>query len=287
MARKFAPGSAPAMVGIALALQSLGGWTEALTLLREARSIDPRSASTTYRLARALAWTRQYDEAERMADTVKKLSTSNLSYYEAKAISYLGQGNVDQARGELREAMRLVDSNRAVAYFATYYDLYWLLDEPQRQIALRLTPAAYDDDRGAWGLVMTALYRASGDKAKSTAYADSARIALQAQVAASNDAQTHVLYGLALAYSGRSDEATREVERGLAVEGRDDSFNGSYFLHQLVRVHLLNGQQDKALDRIERLLQIPYFISPAWLRVDPTFAPLKGNPRFEKLAGGT
>jgi len=30
---------------------------------------------------------------------------------------------------------------------------------------------------------------------------------------------------------------------------------------------------------------MPYYLSPGWLRIDPTFAPLKGNPRFERLAG--
>ena len=25
---------------------------------------------------------------------------------------------------------------------------------------------------------------------------------------------------------------------------------------------------------------------PGWLRIDPTFAPLKGNPRFERLVTG-
>jgi hypothetical protein len=32
---------------------------------------------------------------------------------------------------------------------------------------------------------------------------------------------------------------------------------------------------------------IPYYLSPAWLRIDPEFAPLRGNPRSERLAGGT
>jgi hypothetical protein len=31
---------------------------------------------------------------------------------------------------------------------------------------------------------------------------------------------------------------------------------------------------------------MPYHLSPGWLRIDPAFAPLKGNPRFEKLAAG-
>ena len=27
----------------------------------------------------------------------------------------------------------------------------------------------------------------------------------------------------------------------------------------------------------------PYYLSPAWLAIDPNFAPLKGHPRFERL----
>jgi hypothetical protein len=37
------------------------------------------------------------------------------------------------------------------------------------------------------------------------------------------------------------------------------------------------------LERLERLLAIPYYLSPGWLRVDPTFDPLRKHPRFVKL----
>ena len=42
-------------------------------------------------------------------------------------------------------------------------------------------------------------------------------------------------------------------------------------------------EQDKSIDILERLLEIPYYLSPAWLRIDPEFTPLRGNPRFERL----
>jgi hypothetical protein len=65
-----------------------------------------------------------------------------------------------------------------------------------------------------------------------------------------------------------------------------DGYTGAYNQHQLVRIYLLVGEPAKALDRLEPLLKMPYYLSPGWLPIDPTFAPLKGNPRFDKLVAG-
>ena len=62
-----------------------------------------------------------------------------------------------------------------------------------------------------------------------------------------------------------------------------DAFTGAYLQHQLVRIYMVLGEREKALDLLEPLLRIPYYLSPGWLSIDPNFAPLKGHPRFEKL----
>jgi hypothetical protein len=65
-----------------------------------------------------------------------------------------------------------------------------------------------------------------------------------------------------------------------------DTDNGPYFQHQLVRAHMLVGEPEKALDKLEPLLKIPCYLSPGWLRIDPNFDPLRKNPRFQKLVAG-
>ena len=62
--------------------------------------------------------------------------------------------------------------------------------------------------------------------------------------------------------------------------------NAPYMQHQLVRIYILVGEPDKAIDHLESLLKIPYNLSPAWLKIDPSFDPLRKNPRFQKLVGG-
>jgi serine/threonine-protein kinase len=87
---------------------------------------------------------------------------------------------------------------------------------------------------------------------------------------------------------GDKTEAVREGERAVALQPiTKDAYGGPYVQHLLARIYLLIGEHEKALDRLELLLRIPYFLSPGWLRIDPTFAPLKGNPRFERLVNGT
>ena len=128
-----------------------------------------------------------------------------------------------------------------------------------------------------------------GNPAQARVYADSARLAFEEQLRATpEDGQLHAFRGLALAYLGRKAEAIAEGERGVAlVPISRDAYVGAYLQHQLARIYMLVGEPEKALDQLEPLLKIPYYLSPGWLRIDPTFDPLRKHPRFQKLVEGS
>jgi len=281
------PSNAELLRGIGQAEQTLGRWDASLDHLRQAQRLDPRSAGAAQALTQNLLWTRRYDEALVSADRWIGVAPGNLLAYETKAMILVSRGDLAAARAIVEKPPAAFPVTRFVAYLATYYEMYWLLSQEQRDLLLRLPPSEFDDDRASWGLSLAGVAAIRGDERIARAYGDSARIALEEQLRdAPEDGQLHCLYGVALAYAGRKADAIREGQRGVASRPISaDAFSGPYFQHQLARIYILVGEPEKAIDQLEPLLGMPYYLSPTWLRADPTFDPLRKNPRFQRLAG--
>jgi eukaryotic-like serine/threonine-protein kinase len=287
--RSLAPENADLLGSAAFAEMSLGRWGAAVEHLRQAERLDPLSAAKPRLLGDALLRLRRYAEAREAVDRSLALAPATLPSIEAKAMTFLGEGDLDGARAVLKTAPKDVEPTTLVAHVANFFDLVWVLDERQRELLVRLTQSAFDDDEGLWGLSLTQAYALKGDAANVNIYADAARKAFEEHLRATpNDAQRHVLLGLTLAYLGRKEEAIREGQRGVALQPvARDAFDGPYEQHQLVRIYMLVGEPEKALDQLEPLLKTPYYLSPGWLRIDPNFDPLRSNPRFQKLVAGS
>jgi serine/threonine-protein kinase len=265
-----------------------GGRIEtSLTKLERARDLDPRSGTTLSLLHQAYVLSGRYAEAMDAGEAARAIVPGDLNLVEWQAIAHVAQGDLKAARGVVQAAIEGNFSAPAVAaFFGGYQEMGWVLEEREQQLLLRLTPAAFDNDRAWWGQSLATAYWQRGNATMARAYADSSLPTSAQQIESSpNDAQLLVLHGLMLAYAGRGEEAKALVAR---VEPMVTSLtsNANYVRWQLVRISLALGDTEDAITRLEELVKQPYFITPAWLRIDPTFRSLKGNPRFEQLVSG-
>jgi len=256
--------------------------------LEQSQALDPRSAIAASRLSRYLIRLRDYPGARVAAERGYALGQDVSNVHEMLMVA-LAEGDLARARSIVAEGNARFGRPTMLPYVGVYYDTYWALDTEDLKVLSTFGPERFGGERAQWALVQAQVQHRLGNAALTRAYADSARLAFQQQLQHTpNDPQANVLYGLSLAYLGRAADAVAAGERGtgLAPIARD-AWSGPYYQHQLVRIYMLLGEKEKALDLLEPLLRMPYHLSSGWLRIDPTFDPLRGNPRFEKLAAGT
>jgi tetratricopeptide (TPR) repeat protein len=272
------------MAGAGLIEVVLGRLDAAVARLNRAEAIDPRSLAVAEYLGVALYLQRRWAEARRAFDRALSLVPTDLGVLEFRLSTFLSEGDLEGARRALTETPPEVDRSQLAAILAEH-DLFWLLDRPTRDRVLVASPAAFDGDRGRWGVTLAEGHRLQGNTRLARAYADSARVALEKQLeGAPDDGFLLVNRGRALAMLGRKNEAIAAGERAHAIMPvTRDALFGPQIQQRLVGIYLIVGEREKALGKLEPLLTVPYWLSPGWLRLDPTFDPLRGHPRFERM----
>jgi eukaryotic-like serine/threonine-protein kinase len=332
LALRASPNDVDIMTGLAQSQLLLGHAADAVTLLGRAEALDPRSLSTIAALSEAYGSAGRFDAATdaanrglridptregllselslaRMAagdasgaraavDRALALDPTSLQWVNVKSLTYLIQGDLRGARAVVANPPPGIDPNAVLAYTSTVLDLYWVLDDAQRQRLFDMPAATYltaisgaapgagtaPRDR-ALALAHTAWL--GRNPARARAYADSALPAASAVCRANpDDAGSLSLLADVEAYLGRRRDALRDAHRGivLAQTRPATTLDVPYGQVQLARIFVIFNEPDSAAAALEAVpAEAPQFYSPAFLRIDPTWGPLHGNPRFERL----
>jgi DNA-binding SARP family transcriptional activator/TolB-like protein len=290
---KVDPGNARLLLSMSRLETELGRLDEAVTYGLPAQALDPRSERATHALAEALHLLRRYPEALRAYEHARALRPMNLATIEEQAMVHLAQGDLTGARAVLASAAKDVDSMELARRVAGTWDLVWLPLSAQQdwllqQLRQKQQPGElFDEESALEGILHAQIYYLRGDHSRTRAFADSARRGFDAMLRARpylERSDNYVLRGLAWAYLGEKAQAMRDGERGLRRAFEiGDPWDTGYIRSMLARIYIVVNEPEKAVDQVEVLLKTPSYFAPGWFRVDPNFAPLRGDSRFERL----
>jgi DNA-binding SARP family transcriptional activator/TolB-like protein/Flp pilus assembly protein TadD len=268
-----------------------GQWSKALAYEREAERLNPLDPGESGALGRTYALLRQFAAANYYLDRALAGTPQLANARLVKALAYLNlTGDLQGARGFLPDVSENISPTGTEDVILSLEDIVLMLGDEQQTRLLRLTPAALDGDTAALALAKALVHRRRHDAALARASFDSARVVLQEKVRRQPNENPfyHALLGLALAGLNRPDDAVREGERAVTLLpyplGGPES---TLMPANLARIHVLLGQREKAVDALTTVFSRPGPLSPAWLRVDPFWDPLRSNPRFQRLTAGS
>jgi serine/threonine-protein kinase len=148
-------------------------------------------------------------------------------------------------------------------------------------------------DKGSKQVGLALAQRVAGDTAHAKADAEQARNTLESLKKDQPD-NAFVAAALAVGYAmlDEKDSALKEAERAITlVPSSKDRLSGPGFEENLALVEMIIGENNRAITTLTRLLQTPYGgwlysptpITPALLRLDPIWDPLRADPVFQKL----
>jgi len=281
------PNNVELLAGLSSMERILGKFEDELAHAKQAAALDPRSINTARRLAAANHDLRHYPDELVAWDRALALAPTNLGIIQGKAFGYLSMGLLDSVHALVEDKLKTVDTTALLVRFAIYQETMWTLPPALWPRITTLTVKDFGGDKGHWGLKLGHTYRLLGDSVRARAFGDTAVAAFEAQLKDFPErAQLRELRGRALALAGRGKEAIEEADRSLKL--RETTLDASirpYVHFQVARILIQSGEYNRAMDLLEPLLKTPASdVTPAYLRIDPTFKPLYGNPRFDRMA---
>ena len=283
---KQQPGNSELLMGRAAVLRRQGRFVESAANFARAVELDPRSSDATFSLAGTYAALRDYPNAVRYTERTLALSPQWTGVYGDHAM-YLAawRGDLTSALRVFDEALGSPDGGAIIGRMRFHAGMLIGSDVADTAVLRKLTPGSFNGDTSEFLVWRADWARRHGNPARSLTYADSARIILERRVAADPaETRTRMLLALAYAQLGRKGDALREATRAAEMlPVSRDAWDGADMQEDLAYVETLVGEHDAAIKRLAYLLTIPSELSLAFLRADPMWDPLRGNPGFQKL----
>src|SRR5205823_6100754 len=148
------------------------------------------------------------------------------------------------------------------------------------------------DEPSEWELFLGLSQQRAGDIAAARATYQKAAQDFQRQLekvvpGSLTEASLHSGLGLAHAGLGDAASAIAEGRKAMALDpASKDPVEGPVREENMAQIYAQLGDADHAIPILKRLLQIPYAgaITPALLRLNPIWDPIRNDPRFQELA---
>ncbi len=127
--------------------------------------------------------------------------------------------------------------------------------------------------------------REKGDAAKATAAFRECRDILAARLVLKPEhARTIAVLAQVDANLGQKDLAIREAQHAIELMPTSkDIYDGALVLEGLAQVYTWSGDRDHAIETVQKLLTMPGYTNYGRLNLHPLWAPLRGDPRFQKI----